>query len=106
MTEIMTTRLEVKQGCLAEFYQVMEHELIPLLNRHVHQKLLAAYKTVIGPSNHEVVHVWEVEDANMCMERSAILSKDPELAVITAKLKDLVVHERFSLVTPTPYSPR
>lgn len=105
MAEIMVTRLEVKQGCLAEFYDVMENVLIPLMERHINQKLLAGFKTVIGPSNHEVLHIWEVEDANMCMARSQALSEDPEFPAMVARLKELVVSEGFSLVQKVPYSP-
>lgn len=105
MAQIMTTRLEVQQGCLERFYDVMGNVLIPLLDRNMHQKLLAGYKTVIGPSNHEILHIWEVEDANACMSRSKLLSADPEFPQMIAMLQPLVVREGFSLVTKTPYSP-
>lgn len=105
MAQIMVTRLEVRQGCLGEFYDVMGNVLIPLLDRNMNQKLLAGFKTVIGSSNHEVLHIWEVDDANACMTRSELLSNDPEFPAMVDRLKNLVVHERFSLVQKVPYSP-
>lgn len=103
--EIMTTRLEVQPGRLGDFYDVMGNVLIPLLDRNIHQKLLAGYKTVIGSSNHEIVHIWEVEDANACMTRNGILATDPEFTKMVSLLQPLVAKESFNLVTKTPYSP-
>ena len=104
MAQIKMTRLRIKFGCLAKFMQVMENEILPIVTASGRQRLLAAYRTVTGPSYFEILHIWELEDANAHVAGLVDVS-NPGFLKVNDLLRDLVEEEGSNLLLKTPYSP-
>ena len=104
MTQYKMTTIRVKFGCLAEFFDAFRDLVLPLVERSGRQKLVAGYHTVTGPSIFEVIHIWELDDANAHV-RGLLDPSDRDFVAVCERLKDLVEDEGSNLLLKTPYSP-
>lgn len=98
------TTLRVRFGKLAEFYQTMGRDVIPLVNNSNRQRLVGGFQAVTGDSYYEIIHIWEVEDANAHV-LGLLDPADPTFVKVCSLLEDLVVEEGSNLIIKTPYSP-
>ena len=104
MTQFKMTRIRVKFGRLTEFFEAMNEHVLPLVNRSGRQKLVGSYHTVTGSSIFEVIHIWELEDANAHV-RGLLDPSNPDFVAVCERLRDLVDEEGSNLLIKTPYSP-
>jgi hypothetical protein len=106
MAYTQVTRVRVKYGRLAEFFDVMENMVIPAVTRGGGQRLVAAYQTVFGDTFHEVLHIWELDDVNGLLDGVAAGGSSDELEAIFARLQEVIEDEKLSLATGAPYHPQ
>jgi hypothetical protein len=104
VTQYKITTIRVKFGRLAEFFDAFQDVVLPLVERSGRQRLLASYHTVTGPSIFEVIHIWELEDANAHV-RGLLDPSNPDFLAVCERLQDLVEGEGSNLLLKTPYSP-
>lgn len=104
LAQFKMTRLRVKFGRLAEFFEAMEKDVLPLVTSSGRQRLIASYQTITGPSYFEVIHIWELEDANAHV-RGLLDPFNPDFLRVCERLRDLVEDEGSNLLLKTPYSP-
>lgn len=104
LAQFKMTRIRVKFGRLAEFFEAMEKDVLPIVNSSGRQKLVGSYHTVTGSSIFEVIHIWELEDANAHV-RGLLDPSNPDFLRVCERLRDLVEDEGSNLLLKTPYSP-
>jgi hypothetical protein len=98
----MQARIQLKYGQLAAFNDTMAR-VVPMFEQRG-WKLIGAWSTIVGDL-HEVLDIWELEDANQIGEGMASAALDEAFAPIAAELADEISVEVISVMTKTPYSP-
>jgi hypothetical protein len=95
-------RVQLKYGKLAAFNDTMAR-LVPIFEQRG-WKLIGAWSTIVGDL-HEVIDIWEVQDANTIGEAMMSASEDEAFQLIAAELPDEINVEVLSTMIKTPYSP-
>ena len=93
----------LKPGTVPQFSEIFEKELRPVSTRH-HLNLVGFWHTEIGELN-QVVHLWAFEDLNQRAEQREAFLKDPALAQVLPKIRDMQVHQESKILMPAAFSP-
>lgn len=94
--------LVIRPTLRAQLYQVLD-EFVPLLGTFGF-KLLHAFSSVTGNVS-TLVHIWEIQDANMLMDGIQSWRDHPDFPRLSAKLYECIISEEVMLLRKTPYSP-
>jgi hypothetical protein len=95
-------RIRLKYGTLNRWYAIMP-KMQSQFEAHG-WKLQLALANVVGTVT-EIVHVWEVPDANNVWGTLQAVRSSEALAEVAPELLDILLNEETQLKVKTPYSP-
>ena len=92
----------LQPGKVSEFLEIFDQEMMPVITKYL--KLVGFWYTEMGQLN-QVVHLWAFDDLNQRARQRGQFFKDPALAKVLPRIRDLEVRQESKILMPASFSP-